>query len=320
MFGKNWQTRWNDTIQYLNGCTGTNKLGDHINHVVAVGFRKDLSTELSLGSRPDGEDDPMYTTNTAKRKALRALLMCQRVYYSNLWSKRGNFAGTAVERFNNLQPGWKMSSLNYWRVKSEAEIQQGIAMFHPVAGATRQDLQAAAYAGPPNGKAMLPANLFLSRTDAECVGAAETCYNGITAWLLRSGLASMRWFMRDSAPNNQFCCDRLFGTGEELWRGPFKPKHQVPNIPAGYIVHIWSPENYNWNGHWVVTNGDGTICGVNNGEMKDLIPPVMKKYSNHGTLQDQFADGYGGLLREDPPLWKTAVLVKIDPLTIPKLM
>jgi hypothetical protein len=324
MPGKDWTTRWDETINYLNAnfpCPGlTDRLGADIERLVPALTRKTISKELSIGYRSDGEDDPGYVAMTSKRHALRGLFLCQRVYYSELWAKRSNFEGTAVAPYSLLSPNWRTESMQYWGGKGEAEIRAGIAMFAPVAGATRSDLQKAAYAGPPNGTAVLPANLKLSRTDKECVGAAETCYNGITAWLLRSGLASMRWFMQDSAPNNQFCCDRLFGTGEEVWRGPFKPDSVVPDIPEGYIVHIWSPENYNWNGHWVVTNADGTICGVNNGEMKDLNPPVEKKYTRHGTLRDQFEDGYGGLLKKDPPLWKTAVMVKIDPTTIPNLL
>jgi hypothetical protein len=321
---KDWQTRWDETINYLNSkflCPGlTDRLGAHIEKIVPAGQRKAISEELSIGYRRDGKDDPTYAATTSKRQALRGLFLCQRVYYSDIWAKRSNFAGTAVAPASMLTPNWRNESMQYWGGKGEQDIVAGIQMFAPTPGATASDLQKAAYAGAPNGKAALPGNLKLSRTDTECVGAAETCYNGITAWLLRSGLASMRWFMQDSAPNNQFCCDRLFGTGEEVWRGPFKPDSPVPDIPAGFIVHIWSPENYNWNGHWVVTNGDGTICGVNNGEMKDLNPPVLKKYTNHGTLRDQFEDGYGGKLRDEPPLWKTAVMVKIDPTGIPNLM
>lgn len=217
-----------------------------------------------------------------------------------------------------LTPTWKRDSLQHWGTKSELDIRQGIAMFAPVVGVDASDLQAVAHHGPPNGVGFLPGNLTVSRADTECVGAAETCYNGITAWLVRSGLASMRWFMQDSAPNKQKACDRLFGTGKEVWNGPFKPEHDVPKIPAGHIVHIWSPQNYNWNGHWVVSNGDGTICGVNNGELLNAKPPVLKKYTNHGTLRDQFEDGYGGEMSRDK--WKTAVMVEIDPLQIPNLL
>jgi hypothetical protein len=324
MPGKDWTARWDETINYLNlnfPCAGlTDRLGAHIESIVPAISRKAISKELSIGYRSDGEDDPGYAAMTNKRQALRGLFLCQRVYYSDLWAKRSNFEGTAVAPSTLLKPTWRTESMQYWSGKGEQDIKAGIAMFAPVPGATRDDLQKVAHAGPPNGTATLPANLKLSRADKECVGAAETCYNGITAWLVKSGLASMRWFMQDSAPNNQFCCDRLFGVGEEVWRGPFKPESTVPDIPIGYIVHIWSPDNYNWNGHWVVTNGDGTICGVNNGEMKLLNPPVLKKYTNHGTLKDQFHDGYGGLRSENPPVWKTAVMVKIDPTTIPNLI
>ena len=341
MFGKDTNVRWDETIKYLNTkfpCPGLqDALGAHIEKTVAPGLRKKISEELSLGYRSDGKDDPTYAATTEKRHALRGLFLCQRVYYSDLWSKRANFAGDAFTPFSLLKPDWRKQSMQFWGQKNEKDILGGIGMFAPVANSTRDNLQAAAHAGPPNGKGVLPANLELSRDDTECVGAAETCYNGITAWLVRSGLASMRWFMQDSAPNNKIPCDRLFGTGEEIWSAntPFKPESKVPDVGIGFIIHMWNTENFNWNGHWVVSNGDGTICGVNNGEVTSPQETVLKKYTNSASLKNQFL-GYGGqqckeipdpqkpgflkLVPIDPPRWNKAVMVKIDPLQIPNLI
>ena len=107
-----------------------------------------------------------------------------------------------------------------------------------------------------------------------------------------------------------------------MWRGPIKPgdiarlQQVIDGIGAGYVVHIWSPQNYNWNGHWIVTNGDGTICGVNNGEVHTRNPPVQKNYTNHSTLLEQFA-GYGEVLDAKADVWRTAVMAVIDPMTMP---
>jgi hypothetical protein len=64
------------------------------------------------------------------------------------------------------------------------------------------------------------------------------------------------------------------------------------SVLPGYIVHIWSPSNNNWNGHWLVANGDGTACGVNNGEVTpdkaEKGIAVKKNYTRTTTLFEQF--------------------------------
>ncbi|MGC8469439.1 MAG: hypothetical protein ACP5NI_05975 [Acetobacteraceae bacterium] len=325
MFGKDSDTRWQDTIRYLNNNFPPHRLGDHIERVVPQNRRSEISKELSLGSRPDGKDDPQYGNNTQKRHALRALLLCQRVYYSDqFWAKQSE-AGPGLNVIplpGLLAPNWKTQSLGFWGTKSEQQIQDGIAMFVPRNGATRQDLQVAAHLGAPNGVS-LPGNLRISRSDAGTPGFGVICYVGVQGWLVKSGIVSMRWFMMNSSPNKQAGCDLLFGQGQEVWRGPVRPADHdrlnniIAKIGPGYVVHIWSPENYNWNGHWVITNGDGTICGVNNGEIPTRIPPVQKNYTNHSTLFEQFED-YGG--QSENGNWRNGVMVVIDPLTMPNRM
>ncbi|MGD9563229.1 MAG: hypothetical protein AB7F88_13585 [Pyrinomonadaceae bacterium] len=330
MAKKSWTTRWTDTTNYLNRKFPVDRLGDHVKSLVTD--QKGVSEQLSLGTfHARGSDD--------KRHAMRALLLCQRVYYSDLWAKRTWDLTTYVNDTMSLNPAWKKDSLSHWGNKGEHDIVQGIAMFAPVAGASRQDLVTTAKAGPPNGekKDFLPGNLTLSRSDLMAKGAADTCYNGVTAWLLKSGIVSMRWFMRDSAPNGQNACDRLFGTGEVVWPPdqPFRDDSVLPAVGAGYIVHMWLEDSGpgGWNGHWVISNGDGTICGVNNGEVKTTEETVLKKYTNSGRLRTQF-EGYGGLLTKDvlndrgfiesipidPPKYGRASMVKFDPLTLPNLL
>ena len=93
------------------------------------------------------------------------------------------------------------------------------------------------------------------------------------------------------------------------------------------IVHIWCPQHGNWNGHWVVTNADGTICGVCNGgftaEHSESGRVVNPEYTNHSTLYEQFT-GYGGSMQTlnadgvfEHRGWKTAVMAVIDPFQMP---
>jgi hypothetical protein len=320
MFGKDWDTRWKATIAYLN--TGfTQRIGDHIKAIVhSHGTRQTISLELSLGSRPDGEDDPTYDANTEKRHALRALLLCQRVFHSNLWTRQGADSAYA----NALAQNWKILSLQHWKNKSEAEIREGIGMYAPTPKGSREKLQKVAFAGAPN-RVRWDGNLTVSRKDKVTLGYGDTCYVGIQGWLVRSGLVSLRWFLQNRNPSNQQACDLLFGTGNEVWRGRFDPAQDgkavravIAKIPLGSIVHIWSPQHTNWNGHWVVTNGDGTICGVNNGSFlaskAEKGQDVRTDYTNHSTLYEQFTS-YGGEMGKGN--WKTAVMVVIDPTSLP---
>jgi hypothetical protein len=341
MFGKNWNTRWTDTINYLNlnfPCPGlTDRLGAHIERTVPAGMRKSISTQLSLGKRTDGEDDPHYAGNTNKRHALRGLLLCQRVYFSTLWAKRTENRVDYVPNTDALTPDWKIRSLAHWGNASEVDLLSAIGMFAPVADANRADLAAAAQAGPPDGsKNEIAGNVTLTRSRSCCIGAAETCYRGVLAWLLQSGIVSLRWFMTDTAPNGEEACNRLFGEGVDVWNKdtPFRNNSVLPLVGTGYILHMWTEQMGipGWNGHWVISNGDGTICGVNNGEIDTRDEVVLKAYTRTATLRGQF-EGYAGLdgymtkqvwegarVREvphDPPKWAKSCLKRFDPLTLP---
>jgi hypothetical protein len=275
---------------------------------------------------------------------LRALLLCQRVYFGgDTWAKMSEPHGdsetvTVIPVFDNLRPDWKMASLNYWKTKTEAEIQQGIAMFDIVPGATATHLQHAAFAGPPNGTP-LPGNVKLSRAKKKTVGEGVTCYVGVQGWLVRSGLVSMRWFQRNSAPNGKIGCTLLFGEGRKVWDDVIKPEDEpavrklCKAVERGSIVHIYSPQNNNWNGHWVIANGDegGTICGVNNGDFEaedaEMGEEVGKPYTRTSTLYEQFCEYCNSYRLQDDfgeptgeVKWTKAVMVVIDPLQLPNRM
>ena len=152
MFGKkDWTERWRETVAYLDAVTPS-QVGTHIESIVTVDAkRKSISQELSLGSRSDGKKDRGYDAQTAKRHALRALMLCQRVYYGgDTWAKCsdafGNTETVGVNpTFANLSADWKNVSLNHWQTKSEDEIKNGIKMFDIVGGATAYDVQLAAF-------------------------------------------------------------------------------------------------------------------------------------------------------------------------------
>lgn len=203
-------------------------------------------------------------------------------------------------------------------------------MFEILPGARAYDVQLAAYTGRPNQVA-LPGNLTLSRTDTDTVGMGTICYVGIQGWLVRSGAVSMRWFQQNSSPNGKIGCDLLFGHGNLVWDKPITAADHVElrrvcsRVLSGHIVHIWSPSNNNWNGHWVVANGDGTICGVNNGIFNATVAEkgiaVQQDYTKTSTLFEQFK-GYSNQWTDEssgtPVVKRTkACMAVFDPLTLP---
>ena len=80
---------------------------------------------------------------------------------------------------------------------------------------------------------------------------------------------------------------------------PFTDKSVLPTVPKGYVIHMWMEDTGvgGWNGHWLISNGDGTICGVNNGEVNNGEEIVLKAYTNNGKLRSQF-EGYAELVTE----------------------
>jgi hypothetical protein len=330
--------RWAQTINYLNAHFPT--LGTHIDTTVPPGVpRYTIAEELSLEFKTGQRFAGPHLSSAGKRNALRGLLLCQRVYFSPLWAKKTTNRVEYGPDEYSLAQDWKTQSLNHWHLKSEAQIRQGIAMFMPVEGATAADVSRVAKLGPPTGRAPeIAGNLTLSRSDTDAPpGSAETCYRGVLAWLLRSGVVSLRWFMRDTAPNGQIACDRMFGTGTEVWPAAthFEDTSVLPAVERGFIAHMWTEQMgiAGWNGHWVVSNGDGTICGVNNGEVARPDERVLNAYTKTGRLRSQF-EGYGGYIMtqrmndrgfledvpKEPLEWARAKMVKFDPLNLPNQM
>jgi hypothetical protein len=337
MATKSGASRWQQTINYLNAHFPT--LGTHIDTVVPPGVpRYQIADELSLDYKTGQRFVGPHLSSADKRHALRGLLLCQRVYFSDIWAKKTTNRVEYGPDPYSLVPNWKTLSLDHWSMKSEHQIRSGIAMFMPVAGATAADVSKVAKEGPPVGTPPeIAGNLYLSRTDTKSPGSAETCYRGVLAWLLRSGVVSLRWFMRDTAPNGEIACNRLFGAGEEVWAAGrhFEDTSQLPLVEQGYIVHMWTEQMgiAGWNGHWVVSNGDGRVCGVNNGEVAKPDERVLKAYTRDGKLRSQF-EGYGGYIMtqrmndrgflddvpKQPLEWARAKMVKFDPLNLPNQM
>lgn len=83
MAAKDPEDRFDDTVKYIRAAVQAD-LAQHIETTVSSGSSKDtIGGDLSLGGVRLWKDD----VKTQQRRALRALLLCQRVYFSTLWAK-----------------------------------------------------------------------------------------------------------------------------------------------------------------------------------------------------------------------------------------
>lgn len=143
--------------------------------------------------------------------------------------------------------------------------------------------------------------LVSTRKDFSGKYLTPTCYDAVMLWLFKSGLVSLPWLLKYRNANNEFSLTAAFGRGTVIWKGAFGLTDRIPMIPRGHIVHIFAHQ-FSWNGHWMVSLGNGLAAGVNN---NNEVPPVPRNYCTQLNLNKQFLDFGGG----------TAVI--IDPLLIP---
>lgn len=293
---KNSRVRINDSIVYLReriGASFAQKI-----QILVTGREETIGAELSLGTRWDCfSSQETQDSNTQKRRALRALLLCQRVYYSELWP---TLFGLRSERtaLNYLLNNWNQQSVHFWGNKSELEIRKGIYMY--IATSDNVTYVAnAAVAGQPS----YPETPALTHTRETFAGEskASTCYDAVMMWLFKSGLVSLPWLLKYRNANTETTLTEAFGSGRVIWRGAFNANDHLPVVARGHIVHIF-PNQQQWRGHWMVSTGNGKAAGCHN---NDENPPVQSDYCNILTLDKQFLD-YGG-----------GMAVVIDPMAIP---
>lgn len=307
------QSRIDDAVHYIHEI-GKSALAQHLSVLVAGGEPSKIGKDLSLGTRPDDEDDPQYADNTRKRNALRALLLCQRVYFSELWAQ---FTGTGgVQQPQSFLPNnWKADSLTYWGPRNEDEIVEGILTFAITTG--RAELLADAADAKPDATQPTPV-LTLTRASQPFPGITS-CYGSVMVWLFKSGLVSYGWYMKNQGANNKSTLRSAFGPARVIWDGarPFKATDTLATVPRGHIVHLYVDNPIRWNGHWLVSLGDGYARACNN----DTTDGTPNDYSARCSLNNQFINGYkhaatGGA----PGAMEPGVAEVVNPLEIPGRM
>ena len=305
---KTGQKRIDDAVDYIYSI-GKAELANHVATLVQTSQPSRIGRELSLGSRDDDEDDPQYAANTATRQALRALLLCQRVYFSDLWSELV-MVGGARHRHNHLTPQWKQTSLAYWGRRTEQEIVQGILTF----AVTTSNAAALADAatGAPNGN---HPDFTLTRTRDPFPGV-PSCYGAVMAWMFKSGLASYRWYLKNSGANNEASLRQAFGPARQIWGATqlFSAMHRLPAVPRGHIVHLYVYNPARWNGHWLVSLGDGTARACNN----DDTDGTNRIYTPGCSLNNQFLNGYKDAMPGGTAIpFERGIAEVIDPTEMP---
>ncbi|HEX8613837.1 MAG TPA: hypothetical protein VF800_21385 [Telluria sp.] len=266
--------RMDDTIRYIRQHAG-NDLALTVSQFL-VGRMRDISAELSLGSRWDIR----LPGTTQKRRAMRALLLCQRIFNSELWPTMSG-AVSVLTPVNYLGAGWTDTSTGHWIGRSEFEIQEAIRAYT----VTSHSLAAVAHAAaqPSRGVPARP-YLTVSRDTFDGAEAPTSCYDAVMSWLFKAGLVSMGWMMKFSGVNTVNGLLDAFGNVGASAQGRVT-KEQFPNVPLGWIVHICLDTNPNnaavWRGHWMISHGNGRGAGVNN-HLKMLVPqedhePVLEE-------------------------------------------
>ena len=93
--------------------------------------------------------------------------------------------------------------------------------------------------------------------------------------------------------------------------------HRLPLVPRGHIVHLYVDNPMRWNGHWLISLGDGFAIGCNN----DDTDGTNRAYTPRCSLDNQFRNGYK---HPKPPgsiePFERGIAEVIDPLEIPGRM
>lgn len=272
-------------------------LADQIKALVR-GHESKLDNDLATYANWSGISLHLSQQGSQQHHALMALLTCQFVFTSQLWPKMFGIA-SGLTPVSFLPSNWGDVSFRFWKNKAEAQIRDGLRMFIATTN-NRDSLANVAQRWRPSYPDM---DDYLAATRQNFAGKrlTATCYDAVMLWLFKSGLVSLPWLLKYRSANTELALTAAFGRGTVIWNGAFSLTDRLPMIPRGHIVHIFEHQS-SWNGHWMVSLGNGLAAGVNN---NSEFPPVPRDYCTQLNLNKQLLDFGGG----------SAVV--IDPFFIP---
>ena len=261
-------TRLTETLAYLD--TVNAGLSLHLAQILrscadSVRVMDEVSGEISLSGQTPWYKAMSSSNSATQRDALRALLLCQRVYLTNMWSPSlGDlpFAG---------QETWPKVTLDYWRVCPERLIRDGILMYVPKANIVEGALADAAKV-----RSLAPDSYFTAKRNSTepCVG--NSCYDQVSHWLLAAGFVSIRWMMKSKPTGFDYSA---FGAGNALIKSTDPLPKRLINAPRGKILRLFTDRRPG--GHFMISDGDGWGWGYNNGPLEagDGEPKVINGHA-----------------------------------------
>ncbi|MEN0054355.1 MAG: hypothetical protein AAGC65_11830 [Mucilaginibacter sp.] len=261
------EERIDDAVSYIKQVD--KQLGLAVEKAMTSDRTRVVSKDISLGLFAKRIDKD-------RRGALRALLLCQRYYISNLYT-----------RTNMLDSNWHTISVDHWKSRNKNAIDNGIRVFTaPCDNAAELAEVAENAGGPPTSNNHR--DYKLNRDERFTIGSG-TCYMAVMAWLLKSGLVSYPWYLKSTAISSISDLKTKLGTPQQIWTSaqPFTSGSQLPPVPRGYIVYINYKEEFGY-GHWLVSLGNGLAAGCNNDDT-DGTPNL---YSKNANLNNQFYHGF----------------------------
>ena len=253
---KNKTIRLDETLQYIAGLNAG--LSQEIKQILATRTLAEceaMSEEISLSGKTPwlGHRGERANNTDTQRDALRALLLCQRVYFTSLWSPQSLPADPYVADGGN----WPKVTTDHWRFKSELQIRDGIRMFFPQAAVVDGALADAAAVRSLNADSS-----YTAARNSLSPPIGNSCFDQVSHWLLAAGYVSLRWIMRYKPTGFDYSA---FGPGQETIRaGDAMPQGRI-RVGRGNIVRMFTDRRPG--GHFMISDGDGDGWGYNNGAL-----------------------------------------------------
>lgn len=246
--------RLTDSIAYLHALSM--ELATEVSQILAnagQGVKDQVSDAISLSGHTSLFGSLKKNNTDTQRDALRALLLCQRVYLTNLWSN-----SLAAMPYPPQGTTWPEVTLQHFRYKPEVEIRDAIRMYVPVDPATKPMLAAAAATRSFNAD-----TYFNTKRGSANPPVGNSCFDQVSHWLLSSGYVSLRWMTKYKPTGFDYSA---FGAGN-VWIASTAAIPATPfQIQRGMMVRMYT--NRRPGGHFMVSDGNGWGWGYNNSAME----------------------------------------------------
>lgn len=181
-----------------------------------------------------------------KRRALRALLLCQKAYLNGPYSVGANGAPFV---YNNAP----RAAIGEYRLSFESTVRRAISCYLVEPGAQRADLANAAEAlRMPQGGLTWET----LRRDSSPFPAMPVCFDALKMLLFKAGFVSIRWLSRTGPTMSAQTVNAMLGMGVVIQQA------QLAAMPRGYMF------NFHRDGdtavcHWGISLGNGLAAGAN---------------------------------------------------------